>query len=206
MDHLACFLPGVLALGVAHGAVSGPKALRYQKLAADLTETCYQMYARQPKGTLPCHYTLVCAPSPARGCSYVPTACCVPEALPAAAAPALVSLSVPQLGRTSVQSISINNLLHINQNFVERTARTQRALRGRATNYSSGTRIMYDISLQVPACINPISETKKAFCKKFVSRITKGRPTSASRVWWILAHWEVPGGRCLLQTFHNNLS
>ena len=50
MDHLACFLPGVLALGVSHGAVSGSKALKYKKLAADLTETCYQMYARQPTG------------------------------------------------------------------------------------------------------------------------------------------------------------
>ena len=50
MDHLACFVPGMLALGVHHGAVKGDKAGAYRKLAADLGETCYQMYARQPTG------------------------------------------------------------------------------------------------------------------------------------------------------------
>ena len=52
MDHLACYLPGVLALGAAQGAVTGRKASRYKKLAADLTETCFQMYDRQPTGVL----------------------------------------------------------------------------------------------------------------------------------------------------------
>ena len=59
MDHLACFVPGMLALGVVHGAVTGAKADKYKKLAADMTETCYQMYARQPTGT-PSLYALCC--------------------------------------------------------------------------------------------------------------------------------------------------
>ena len=53
MDHLACFVPGMLALGVHHGAVKdAAKAKAYRKLAVDLTETCYQMYARQPTAAI----------------------------------------------------------------------------------------------------------------------------------------------------------
>lgn len=40
MDHLVCFLPGTLALGVHYGA-SGPE---YMGLAKELMRTCYQMY------------------------------------------------------------------------------------------------------------------------------------------------------------------
>ena len=50
MDHLACFAPGMLALGAKYGAVAGAKAEQYMQLARNLTETCYQMYARQPTG------------------------------------------------------------------------------------------------------------------------------------------------------------
>lgn len=50
MDHLACFVPGMLALGSAHGAVTGSKAQQYMELAENMTATCYQMYARQPTG------------------------------------------------------------------------------------------------------------------------------------------------------------
>jgi len=50
MDHLACYLPGNLALGVAEGAVTGAKAQLYASVAANLTYTCWQMYARQPTG------------------------------------------------------------------------------------------------------------------------------------------------------------
>lgn len=53
MDHLACFLPGVLALGATHGAVRGAKASRYMELARNMTGTCYQMYARQKTGLAP---------------------------------------------------------------------------------------------------------------------------------------------------------
>jgi len=40
MDHLVCFLPGTLALGVHYGA-SGPEDM---DLAKELMRTCYQMY------------------------------------------------------------------------------------------------------------------------------------------------------------------
>jgi mannosyl-oligosaccharide alpha-1,2-mannosidase len=53
MDHLACFVPGMLALGVSHGAVEGPKAAQYQAVAKNMTYTCYQMYKQQPTGGLP---------------------------------------------------------------------------------------------------------------------------------------------------------
>lgn len=41
MDHLVCFVPGLLALGYLHGM---PKA--HLDLAEALMETCYQMYAQ----------------------------------------------------------------------------------------------------------------------------------------------------------------
>uniref|UniRef100_A0A061RG39 alpha-1,2-Mannosidase n=1 Tax=Tetraselmis sp. GSL018 TaxID=582737 RepID=A0A061RG39_9CHLO len=53
MDHLACFVPGMLALGVHHKAVQGAKAERYLEVAKGLTETCYQMYRRMPSGIAP---------------------------------------------------------------------------------------------------------------------------------------------------------
>lgn len=56
MEHLACYLPGNLALGVAEGAVKGAKGGRYMAAAKGLTETCWQMYAKQATGRrLPCH-------------------------------------------------------------------------------------------------------------------------------------------------------
>jgi len=48
MDHLACFVPGMLALG-AHGATAAADL----ELAADLMETCYRMYADSPSGLAP---------------------------------------------------------------------------------------------------------------------------------------------------------
>jgi hypothetical protein len=41
----------MLALGAKYGAVTGAKADLYMQLARNLTETCYQMYARQPTGS-----------------------------------------------------------------------------------------------------------------------------------------------------------
>ena len=38
-EHLACFLPATLALGVIHGLDK-----THLTLAADLTKTCYEMY------------------------------------------------------------------------------------------------------------------------------------------------------------------
>ena len=48
MDHLACFVPGMLALGA-----DGDQALRYLTLAQQLMYTCVQMYFRQPTGLAP---------------------------------------------------------------------------------------------------------------------------------------------------------
>jgi mannosyl-oligosaccharide alpha-1,2-mannosidase len=43
MDHLACYLPGTLALGVRNGLPQ-----EHMLLAEELMVTCYQMYAQQP--------------------------------------------------------------------------------------------------------------------------------------------------------------
>ena len=45
MDHLACFAPGMLALGAA-----GPTADADMQLARELMGTCYRMYADSPTG------------------------------------------------------------------------------------------------------------------------------------------------------------
>lgn len=50
LEHLTCFLPGNLALGVVYGAVSGPKADLYMDVAKNLTYSCWQMYERMPTG------------------------------------------------------------------------------------------------------------------------------------------------------------
>ena len=50
MEHLACFVPGNLALGVESGAVAGAKAEEYLALAAELSVACFQMYSQQPTG------------------------------------------------------------------------------------------------------------------------------------------------------------
>jgi len=42
-DHLACYLPGTLALGVHNGLPQ-----EHMQLAEELMITCYQMYAQQP--------------------------------------------------------------------------------------------------------------------------------------------------------------
>ena len=57
MEHLACFLPGNMALGVLEGAVTGDRAARYTTAAVGLTETCYRMYSTQPTGLAPEHVT-----------------------------------------------------------------------------------------------------------------------------------------------------
>jgi hypothetical protein len=58
MDHLVCFLPGVLALGDLHGVdtrrpgASPPDAPDLE-VAAELAATCYALYARTPTGLAP---------------------------------------------------------------------------------------------------------------------------------------------------------
>ena len=48
-EHLACFLPGTLALGY----MAGLKFDNHFKMAENLTKTCYEMYARMPTGLAP---------------------------------------------------------------------------------------------------------------------------------------------------------
>lgn len=47
-DHLVCFLPGTLALGVHYGMPSD-----HMRLAEDLIYTCYQTYAIHPTHLAP---------------------------------------------------------------------------------------------------------------------------------------------------------
>jgi endoplasmic reticulum Man9GlcNAc2 1,2-alpha-mannosidase len=51
MDHLVCFLPGVLALGHTFGAELENDQLL--NLAEEIAYTCYQTYARTPTGLAP---------------------------------------------------------------------------------------------------------------------------------------------------------
>lgn len=48
MDHLVCFLPGTLALGVFHGLPD-----EHLQLAKELLYTCWQMYERMRTGLSP---------------------------------------------------------------------------------------------------------------------------------------------------------
>jgi len=47
-EHLACFLPGTLALGVIHGLDRS-----HEEIAKQLMRTCYQMYELMPTGLSP---------------------------------------------------------------------------------------------------------------------------------------------------------
>ncbi|XP_054358949.1 endoplasmic reticulum mannosyl-oligosaccharide 1,2-alpha-mannosidase [Pongo pygmaeus] len=61
MDHLVCFLPGTLALGVYHGLPAS-----HMELAQELMETCYQMNRQMETGLSPeiVHFNLY--PQPGR--------------------------------------------------------------------------------------------------------------------------------------------
>ncbi|OQR91164.1 mannosyl-oligosaccharide alpha-1,2-mannosidase [Achlya hypogyna] len=48
MDHLSCFVPGMLALGVLHGMPQW-----HLELAEELARTCYMMYHQVPSGLAP---------------------------------------------------------------------------------------------------------------------------------------------------------
>jgi mannosyl-oligosaccharide alpha-1,2-mannosidase len=53
MDHLTCFLPGVLALGVDQEVVQGDLARKHLKAAEDIALTCAEMYLKMPTGLAP---------------------------------------------------------------------------------------------------------------------------------------------------------
>ena len=48
MDHLVCFLPGTLALGVHYGMPA-----EHMQLAEELLATCYETYMEQPTHLAP---------------------------------------------------------------------------------------------------------------------------------------------------------
>ena len=49
MDHLACFVPGMLGIG----AMDSPDPQHAIRVARGITETCFEMYARQASGVAP---------------------------------------------------------------------------------------------------------------------------------------------------------
>ncbi|KAK1940767.1 Mannosyl-oligosaccharide 1 [Phytophthora citrophthora] len=53
MDHLLCFVPGLLALGTLSETEDHAKNAKHLELAEKLMETCYQFYHRQPTGLSP---------------------------------------------------------------------------------------------------------------------------------------------------------
>jgi len=50
MDHLACFVPGMLALGAAK---AGKDRNKHMRVARGIGRTCYEMYRRQATGVAP---------------------------------------------------------------------------------------------------------------------------------------------------------
>ena len=52
MDHLACFVPGMLALG-AYAKPDAPTFSRDMQTAKAMTYTCWQMYERTATGIAP---------------------------------------------------------------------------------------------------------------------------------------------------------
>ncbi|KAF4321122.1 hypothetical protein BBO99_00004017 [Phytophthora kernoviae] len=53
MDHLLCFVPGLLAMGTLAETEDHTKNDKHLDLAEKLMETCYQLYHRQPTGLSP---------------------------------------------------------------------------------------------------------------------------------------------------------
>ncbi|KAG2786348.1 Mannosyl-oligosaccharide 1,2-alpha-mannosidase [Phytophthora cactorum] len=53
MDHLLCFVPGLLALGTLSETEGHAKNAKHLELAEKLMETCYQFYHRQATGLSP---------------------------------------------------------------------------------------------------------------------------------------------------------
>lgn len=53
-DHFTCFVPGALLLGLdgidVEAAGGAARRTAWEQLAADVTETCYKMYAKSPSG------------------------------------------------------------------------------------------------------------------------------------------------------------
>merc|ERR1719162_1781048 len=52
MDHLACFVAGMLIMG-SRTLPANEVDPRWEQTAAELTRTCHEMYARSPTGLSP---------------------------------------------------------------------------------------------------------------------------------------------------------
>ncbi|KAI7835449.1 hypothetical protein COHA_010654 [Chlorella ohadii] len=50
LEHLRCFYPGSIALGVMAGGVEGEKAARYLEFASNMTTACFQLYNQTASG------------------------------------------------------------------------------------------------------------------------------------------------------------
>ncbi|PXF49207.1 Mannosyl-oligosaccharide 1,2-alpha-mannosidase MNS1 [Gracilariopsis chorda] len=51
MDHFACYIPGMIVLGMRGlGEKEAERRRRWEWVATQLTETCYKMYAKSPSG------------------------------------------------------------------------------------------------------------------------------------------------------------
>jgi mannosyl-oligosaccharide alpha-1,2-mannosidase len=51
MDHFSCYIPGMIVLGLdGLDASDADRRAGWERLAADLTETCYKMYTMSPSG------------------------------------------------------------------------------------------------------------------------------------------------------------
>lgn len=51
MDHFACYIPGMIVLGLRGlGKHETERRAKWERMAEDLTETCYKMYERSPTG------------------------------------------------------------------------------------------------------------------------------------------------------------
>ena len=48
MDHLACFIAGLFALSVMQAPLNEQDKILYTGLAANITNTCHESYARTP--------------------------------------------------------------------------------------------------------------------------------------------------------------
>jgi len=53
MDHLVCFVPGMLALGANHSVVDEPIRSHHMTFARELMRTCYEFYRQTPTGLSP---------------------------------------------------------------------------------------------------------------------------------------------------------
>ena len=65
MDHLACFVPGMLGIG----AMDSPDPQHAIRVARGITETCFEMYARQASGVAP-EFVKFKAPDFVNGAKY----------------------------------------------------------------------------------------------------------------------------------------